>query len=230
MSVFRLPSSCRLILALSLVLLPAAPVAARMVTTSPPGYRDAFAALESGSLSTAQGVMARGGDPVLNKVLRGALMARPGNDYSFDDLAGFVTDNPDWPGLNGILMIAEQKIPSSATPDQIVNWFTAHPPLTAPGFVRFTDALDALGQGTKAAGYVRGRWVTRDFSSDELAAFYARYAPVLTSREHNARLDRLLWANNITAAQAMYSYVDSGQRALAEARFSLANQLSNAEG
>lgn len=194
-----------------------------------PGYADAFAAMENGQTSLIQGVMARGGDPVLNKVLRGYLMARPGNDYSFDELAGFVSDNPDWPGLNGIIMIAEQKIPDGATYAQVVNWFHAHPPLTPNGFYRYMDALEATGHGKTAANMIRSRWIEKDFGSDDLQAFRSRYLPLLTTQDHHARLDRLLWKNDITAARAMYSFVSSGVQALAEARIALANQSSSAE-
>ncbi len=213
------------------LLLPALSVEARKPDAAPsrPGYRQAFAGVDSGKYAAAASVVRYGSDPVLNKVLRAYLMAQPGNDYSFDDLAGFIADHPDWPGLNGIVMIAEQKIPSNASPDQIINWFNAYPPLTLAGFYRYIDALDAVGHGHKAAGFIRDRWINRNFSGGELAAFRARFETVLTSADHWARLDRLLWANDISAARAMYAYADPGRKALAEARLALANQLNKAE-
>ena len=220
-----------LLIALSLSLLTAAPVHARQTAPQPSyTYREAFNAIEDGRGDFVRAVMARGSDPVLNKVLQGYLMARPGNDYSFDELAGFVSDNPDWPGLKGILMIAEQKIPSDATADQVVNWFNAHPPLTTAGFYRYIEALDASGQGKKTIGLVRSRWVEKDFNGDDLVAFRSRYAPLLTEKDHEARLDRLLWDGNVTAARAMYPFVDPAHQNLAEARIALSSQAGNVEG
>lgn len=191
-------------------------------------YREAFAALDANQYERVRSIMYTGGDPVLNKVLRGYLMAQPGNDSSFDELAGFVSDNPDWPGRKGIMMIAEQKIPTGASNDQIINWFTTNPPLTMNGFYRYVAALDAGGHGGKAVEAIRAKWIEKDFSADDLIEFRTRYAPLLTERDHVARLDRLLWDNNITAARAMYRYMSQGYQDLAEARIALAAQSSNA--
>ncbi|MDD5586256.1 MAG: lytic transglycosylase domain-containing protein, partial [Alphaproteobacteria bacterium] len=215
-----------------MVLCPRGPALARQaIAPGKPlsGYHKAFASLDAGQCGPAESLVNRGPNPVLNLVLRGMLMAQPGNGYSFDDLAGFISDHPDWPGLSGIIMIAEQKIPSGATADQIVNWFNAHPPLTPSGFYRNIDALDERGQGSKAVELVRDRWINRDFSGDEFTAYQARFGHVLKPQDHRARLDHLLWDNNITAARAMYPFVDSAAKALAEARLALANQLNSAE-
>ena len=192
-------------------------------------YREAFAALDEGRYQVVQGVLSRGPDAVLNDVLRAAMMARPGNEYSFEELSAFIADHADWPGLRGIYMIAEQKIPADATPQQIVNWFTARPPLTQSGFIRYMDALNDVRRSQDEAALVRERWINHDLSASETLAFRARYQPLLTAAEDRARLDRLLWQGNATAARAMYPYVGPGLAALAEARLALAGQAKNAE-
>jgi soluble lytic murein transglycosylase len=192
-------------------------------------YRQAFAHLDAGEYDAAFRIIGRGSDPVLNMVLRGYAMARPGNDYSFDEISSFIADHPSWPNMNDLLMIAEQKLPSSASAEQTVNWFNAHQPLTPPGFYRYIDALQALGQTQTATETVRQRWIDRNFSNDELQAYYTRFASLLRPQDHRARLDRLLWVDNITAARQMYPLVGVGEKALAEARLALANQTSGAE-
>lgn len=192
-------------------------------------YRSALQALDKGRTDLAVTLARQGPDPVLNKVLRARLMAQPGNDYSFAELSAFISDNPAWPGLSGILMIAEQKIPASATPQQVVNWFTAHPALTNVGFNRHMEALSAVGKSDQARELIKTRWIDRDIGADELATFRDRYSQFLTATDNRARLDRLLWDNNITGARAMYPLVDGNQQALAEARLALANELSSAD-
>ncbi|MDD3181514.1 MAG: lytic transglycosylase domain-containing protein [Alphaproteobacteria bacterium] len=221
------PSLCHVALTLFLAYCLSPSPALAKTGSGAPSYRDAFAAMDANQYERGRAVMLTGGDPILNKVLKGQLMALPGNDYSFDELAGFVSDNPDWPGLKGIMMIAEQKIPSSATNEQVVNWFNTNPPLTMAGFYRYIDALDSIGKGGKASEMIRARWIEKDFGTDDFEAFRSRYATLLTSQDHVARLDRLLWANNITASRAMYPYVSAGHQALAEARMALATQKSN---
>lgn len=192
------------------------------------GYRRAFAALNAGRFEEAARYARRGSDRALNKVLLAAYMAQPGNNVSFDEMAGFINSNPDWPGLRGILAIAEQKIPSGADPRYTVSWFAAHPPVTTAGFYRAVDALEATGQTRDIERLIRARWVEGDFSANDLSDFAERFGNYLDSGAHAQRLDRLLWKNDSTGVKRMYAYVGNGQRALAEARLALAGQDSNA--
>ena len=173
-------------------------------------YHKAFALLDAGHPEHAVVYAIKGRDPVLNKVLRAAYMAEPGNDISFNEMLEFISNNPDWPNLHAIVMIAEQKIPSQMSAAQTVNWFTAHPPITLVGFYRFIDAIETTGQMPSAERFIRARWVDGDFSADELAAFYSRFGRFLDVEASGARLDRLDWRNDITGARRMYGYVDAG--------------------
>lgn len=186
-----------------------------------PDYFQALDALAQGRKDAAETLVAVGNDPALNEVLLGRLMALPGNDYPFDKLATFVFDHPHWPGLSGILMIAEQKIPSEFSPTQVMNWFMAWPPLTAVGFSRFVEALNALGQSDIVARLVRERWIDKDFAANDFSAFRARYAPLLRSADHRARLDRLLWERKTAAARQMYPFLGKNDALVAEARIAL---------
>ena len=96
-------------------------------------YRHAFAAIEADDAAKAESFATHGSDPVLNKVVRGYAMALPNNDYSFEALNAFIAANPNWPGLKGIQMIAEQKMPQTAA-SQVIDWFSEHAPVTLVGF------------------------------------------------------------------------------------------------
>lgn len=191
-------------------------------------YAEAFDAMRAGRTETVSAALARGSDPVLNKVLKAYLMAQPGNDYGFDELAAFITENPDWPGLKGVQMIAEQKIPPYGRPEQIVNWFNAYPPSTLAGFYRHMDALQAMGSTRIAQSLIRNKWIEGSFSKNDMEAFRSRYGSLLEGRDHRARLDRLLWEENATAAAAMYPLLGPAYKALGEARLALAAGKKNA--
>ncbi len=210
-----------------LIALPPAP--ARAASLEPQEYRQAFAALDAGHADLAYSLTARGHDPVLNKVLRSYYMAAPGNDISFAESAAFIADNPGWPGLKDIIAATEQKISGDAAPAAVVNWFTAHPPVSLPGFYRYIDALNAVGRSQDALHFVRQRWVGGDFSEEELNAFYARFGQFLARDDHWARLDRLLWNNDSVGARRMYSFADTDMKTVAEARLALAGQRAEAE-
>ncbi|MDR3425065.1 MAG: lytic transglycosylase domain-containing protein [Alphaproteobacteria bacterium] len=192
-------------------------------------YRRAFAAIASGNAAQAEAFAARGPDPVLNKVIRSYAMALPGNDYSFDQLDSFIAGNPDWPSLKGIQMIAEQKIPEAATPEQVVKWFTTRDPVTLVGFYRYIGALNRSGQAQTAQRVIRERWIDGDFSGDEQTAFYGRFGVLLDESAMWARTDRLLWKNDNDEARRMMPYLTSTDKAVAAARLALATQQSDAE-
>jgi soluble lytic murein transglycosylase len=192
-------------------------------------YHRAFALLSSGHADQAYAMAGQGKDPVLNRILRAADMAQPGTDISFIEMSDFVSDNPDWPNLKGILAIAEQKIPPNTPLSDVIAWFRAHPPQTINGFYRYIDALDATGQTSDVNSLILARWIDGDFSPDELVAFHARYEHALTGDANWMRLDRLLWKNDVTNARRAFAFATDDMKATAEARLALANQSSNAE-
>jgi soluble lytic murein transglycosylase len=192
-------------------------------------YRHAFDAVAANNAQQVEAYAAKGHDPVLNKILHGYAMALPGNDYSFEQLNAFLTGNPGWPGLKGIQMIAEQKMPANAVPAQVVAWFSARPPVTLVGFYRFVDALNQAGMAEAAQNAVRARWIEGDFSGDEQAAFDARFGALLDGDAMWARMDRLLWKNDSAEARRMMPSLSAADQAVAEARLAFAAQDRNAE-
>ena len=192
-------------------------------------YARAFAALDAGRLDNATSFTQRGPDPVLNKVLRGTIMTRPGNDFTFDEMAAFLKAEPGWPDTKGILMIAEQKLPANASPQQVVSWFNAYQPISLVAFYRYIDALNLLGQTQDVPALIRARYTEGSFSADELTAFNSRFGQFLGRDAQGARLDRLVWKNDETGAQRLFPYVDVAMRVTAEARLALANQTRQAE-
>lgn len=192
-------------------------------------YRQAFDDLDAGRIAQVRPVLYRGGNPILTEVLKAEVMAQPGQGFSFEELRDFVLDHPRWPGLKGVIMMVEQSMTDDTPAPEIISWFEAQPPLTPLGFYRYMEALESSGQVERATSLIKARWAERNFTNDDFAAYVARYAKRLKSKDHQARLDRLLWENNATAAQAMLVYVDEGHKALARARLALAAQKKDAE-
>ena len=199
------------------------------VATDAQNYRNAFSTLDAGHAEAAYTYALHGHDAVLNKVLKSSYMAQPNNVIGFTEMADFINHNPDWPHLKGIIAIAEQKLPPSMSPTEVVNWFTTYPPVTVAGFGREMEALEALGETQNIPALVRERWTDGEFSNDELATFHTRYNNILGPDASWQRLDHLLWKNDSTGARRIYPYVDEGMRAVADARLALANQNRNAE-
>ena len=189
-------------------------------------YHRAFMLIDSGHALEAE-VFSHGHDPVLNRVIRSLVMEQPGNDISFEEMADFIANNPDWPNLKGIVAIAEQKLPANMTSGQVINWFTAHPPVSLVGFYHDIDIMNVSGMTQNVPALIRARWIDGDFTPEELTAFHARFIQTLGDDEILARLDRLLWKNDAAAARQLYPYIDAGRKALAEARLALASRSTN---
>ncbi len=192
-------------------------------------YKKAFQSVASNNAQEVQNYASKGADPILNKVLRGYAMALPGNDFSFDELDTFMKQNPAWPGLKGIQMIAEQKIPDTWLPREIAAWFEPRPPVTLIGLYKYVDALDSMGQMSAAQKAVVSRWVEGNFSADEQLAFFARFASLLDNTSIWARTDHLLWDNNATEARRMIPYLSSTDRMVAETRLSLCSDGASSD-
>jgi soluble lytic murein transglycosylase len=131
--------------------------------------------------------------------------------------------------LKGIQMIAEQKIPESYGPRQLVAWYSAHPPVTEAGFYKYVDALNLSGMGANATTAIRARWVEAEMGGDEMTSFYSRFGSLLDGNALWARTDRLLWKNDAAGVRRMLPYLSATDRAVAEARLALANNDRDAE-
>ena len=107
-------------------------------------------------------------------------------------------------------------------PQAVQAWFNGRTPQTAYGAAALARALIQRGQMVDAADMLRTAWRDTSFDRDQdEEAFYAEFASYLRPTDNLARLDRVLWKYDETAARRIMPLVDDGHRALAEARIAL---------
>jgi len=215
----------RLLIIISLCLIMPTTIQARATLTN---YNEAFQAIDRKRINLVKNFVFKGNNPILNKVLHAELMALPGNNYSFNDLASFIIENPDWPNKKGIIMIAEQKIPSFYSNSQIIDWFKKSPPLSLNGLKRYVSSLKKAKRLQDAADHVRSWWINRDFSRGEYKYYYKRFKGNLRSVDHKKRISRLIWQRKFKNARKMYHFLDKKNKALMMARVALAKNLRKA--
>ena len=105
---------------------------------------------------------------------------------------------------------------------EVFAWYRWRDPVSAPGRLRYADALLGRGEEDRALpSWSEPHGWEGSFSSRELRETYRRYRSMLRPEDHIARLDRLVWASHAHAARRMYRYVDEGHQRLAEARLML---------
>ncbi len=189
----------------------------------------AFQAADAEKWSEVRRLAGRIKDPLAVKIFRWLDSSRPGTEASFEEIAGFMAKNPDWPGQSLLQRRAEEAM-TAKTPDQaVITWFRARQPVSTDGGVRYGAALLASGDRGKARRVLRDVWINGDFSKRPEKDFYRRYRRILSREDHIARLDRLLWDGRDWPVRRMLWKVNPDYRALAVARLFLRHRRGNVD-
>jgi soluble lytic murein transglycosylase len=192
-------------------------------------YRTAFDLARKGKWTDARKMAASAKDPLLEEVIVWLDFQEPGRGGTFTELHRFLEKHPDWPQRSALRREAERQMPESLPARVVIDWFKDEPPLTGAGALKLAKALMQAGRHAEAAELARRAWVELPFSAQEERAFAAAFGPHLHPAEHVQRLDRLLWLGDDAGARRMFSRLDAGTRALAEARLALQNMRGNVD-
>jgi soluble lytic murein transglycosylase len=190
--------------------------------TDKANYRAAFKALDKDKWADARRLAALGKNPLPAKVIQWLDLTRPGIGRSFDEITAFIHDNPDWPYQVTLQSMAERNMPAEMGPSDVQAWFHGRTPQTAYGAAALARALIQLNQADAATDLLRTAWREESFDRDQdEEAYFAEFGAYLRPEDHLARLDRVLWIHDETAARQIMPIVDPGHRAVAEARIAL---------
>lgn len=184
-------------------------------------YGAAMALIQDGYFDRGLAMAQQGKHPLADKIITWLDLGRRDSDRPFSQLTAFIEANPEWPGLYGLYRNAELKLPQSLSPAEVLAWFGDRPAITGTGALRHVAALWDSGQQARTRAAARQYWVNVDFASDEEATFHSRYKSLLTQDDEAARLDRLLWDQQTTAATRQLRRVPAGPAAVARARLAL---------
>lgn len=133
--------------------------------------------------------------------------------FSFEQYASFLMRYPDWPNVEDMRRNAEQAInPLSFSPSQVVAYFDRLPPLTNAGRARYAMALDAAGDQMRAQAQAREAWRAGTLTDEDEARLFRIAGNSLTAADHDARVDRLLWASAIRSAERWIAYTSPSRR------------------
>lgn len=160
-------------------------------------------------------------NPLPAEAIRWLYYTQPGTGASFDEIANFLREHPDWPNQRLLRQRAEEAMPGNLPDDAIRTWFSDQPPVTTRGRVLLGEALLRRGDQEAAEKHLRETWIHANFTRQEERQFLAKHRDLLDKADHAARLDRLLWNDRAAEAQRMLYRVDPDIRSLALARISL---------
>ncbi|MGH6954995.1 MAG: lytic transglycosylase domain-containing protein [Alphaproteobacteria bacterium] len=184
-------------------------------------YREALADVERGQWTRALARVRAADDALAGKLVRWLEFRRPGTSGRFEEITRFLEENPEWPEPDQLRRQAEELIPEATSLSRLDDFFAQAPPATTTGRLRYAQAKRRAGDQDGATLLIREAWVEGAFRSIEERRFLKSYRTLLRREDHVARLDRLLWEGESTAARHMFPLVDAGHKAVAEARLAL---------
>lgn len=143
------------------------------------------------------------------------------DDGSFADYAGFVTSYPGFPKQELLQRRAEVALDTgAATPQALVQFFDANPPITNGAKARYALALAAMNR-PNAGELAREAWRNGTMSGPAEAYMQGLFGQTFSPEDHDARMDALLWQGNLEAASRQIMRVSPAYRPMAQARLAL---------
>jgi len=148
---------------------------------------------------------------------------------SFDDITLFMIDNPDWPYRQTLMRRAEEALVNPVSIERTLSWFADTTPLTGMGMLRYGEALIANGDILKGAQWIRTAWKEGNFSKKHEKKIKKKHKKILSTSDHEERLNRLLWDKRAVDAIRLLDYVSNTQKKLAIARIRLMRMSKNVD-
>lgn len=149
----------------------------------------------------------------------------------FNAYSGFLLAYPDFPRAARLQARAESALDSEApSPEALVAYFDAYPPLTNTGRARYALALSSV-QRPEAREVARAAWRGGAMSDTAEAYILGLYAGIFTQDDNDARMEALLWQGAADAAQRHILMTSPEKRDLFTKRIALLrDELAADEG
>lgn len=184
---------------------------------------------EAGRFDAARRLARQASEPLVAKLVQWLWLQTAGGGGTFEDIAAFIDNNPDWPARDAMLRRAEESVDISVGDRKILAWFTKHPPVTGLGQLRLAQALSRQDRDKDAFEALRRAWIDGYLAVKDEKELWTEFGSRFSAAENARRADRLLWDGNIEAARRMLPRLTPEYRKLAEARIALAGNVAGAD-
>ncbi len=180
-------------------------------------------------------------NPIVSKLFRW-LQYRSGSRHTkFEDVAEFISNNPQWPQMTSVNVALEKSIDKNVKSSEIVDFYTIHKdsaseyrkfktPITATGKRLLADAIISMGKKKSRPNknfisqMVRESWIDGDFNRRDALDFLDKHGKIIREIDDEMRVERLLWDGKEDDAKAMLKRIkDKGKYKLFNARVKLQN-------
>jgi soluble lytic murein transglycosylase len=167
-------------------------------------------------------------DPVARKLAEWVILRSDDNGASVERYRGFLSANPSWPSQNFFRRRLETALWDDHREDAVVwSWFENESPLTAKGRFSLARVMLARGDRASAERLVREAWHNDPMSEETETTALDMFGALLTTGDHKARMDTLLYGSEHLAALRAAKRLGSGYVALAKARIAAYEKAPN---
>ena len=138
--------------------------------------------------------------------------------FTFSEYAGFLMTYPGFPDEEKLRTQAENRLADEAIEaGQLIAFFDRLPPITNRARVQYVIALAAAGR-VEAGGVARTAWRNGTMSGTAEATLLSLYGAELTEADQDARMDALLWQQDLAGAERQLPRTSQDKRFVFEGR------------
>lgn len=197
-----------------------------LALTGSPDHASANSATAVKAVKTALGgnadaatVMAhQSGDAAADKLVEWINVTENWKSVGYARVMAFIADNPDWPSMELIHRRAEWLLfDGKPAPQMVLEHFAGREPVSLEGRVALARALQATGDSKRAARLIADAWSDPQLPSTLAKTILAEFRQMLDRPALEARVWRLIYAQEVAAAIQAARLVSKDHVAAAEA-------------
>jgi soluble lytic murein transglycosylase len=182
------------------------------------GLRYAIKFIDDGNYAAATAASYAITDPVEAKIVHWLIATGGDASVSSEVIADIWRRLSDWPGQALLQTRFEQALvgekPNSAT---VIRMMSGRQPITESGTMLLTRAYLDVGRTKDAAATIGAYWRNERFEAETEARIRKEFAKLIPAADFKARLDRLLYEEQHSAATRNAKYLNANEIALTAA-------------
>ncbi|MEM9470000.1 MAG: lytic transglycosylase domain-containing protein [Pseudomonadota bacterium] len=148
---------------------------------------------------------------------------------SYAQIINFMNRYPDWPGQKALQANAERKMPTNINPDSVLSFYQDKMPITSDGATIYVRSLQAKGRMSEAKKFLNDWWPDANLNRKGQQQVFGAYKSSLSAQAHVDRINRLVFKNEYSQAEALAGILGSGYPQLVAARKALRKKSNNVE-
>ena len=181
--------------------------------------KKAISEMEKSQWTKALSTSSRAKDKSINNFIQWSYLLTNGNQASFFDYLTFIDKNNDYPRIDRIRYLAEQKLDTKEiSPKKIINWFGNNEPLSGFGKMILGESNILIGNVELGKKQIKEGWKEADLSANQLKFFRSKFKKYLDEKDYINRAEYLAWNNKYWDLKRILPYLPKDYELLYNAR------------